>query len=117
MCYINYATSTKKKSKKDKAMTGHLKKRFKERFGFDLTNNILEYMIAQIKKQKSTFVGKQSCSRSIHIVNVPKDSETVQVVVIYNINKHLIHTCFPISWLENKEYEQYIERQAYINGL
>lgn len=106
-----------RRGNKDKAMTGHFKKRFFQRFGIELTQNMMEYMLAQIKKHKSQYVGNQSCSRAIHIVSLPTGEEILPVVVIYNLNKRLIHTCFPISWLENGEYKQYLDEQAYINGF
>lgn len=102
----------KKKKSKDKSMVAHCKKRFYQRFGFELTDNMIENMIAQITKRKSKFVSAQSCSRTVHIVKVNE----VSVVVIYNKNKRLIHTCFPEKWLYNGTYEEYLKKQEYING-
>lgn len=106
-----YSSERKKKSK-DKSMIIHCKRRFLQRFGQELTNNMLENMVSQIVKRKSKFVGSQSCNRTVHIVNV----NNLQVAVVYNKSKRLIHTCFPVDWLYNGTYDEYMKRNAYING-
>ena len=46
-----YSSERKKKSK-DKSMIVHCKRRFLQRFGQELTNNMLENMVSQIVKRK-----------------------------------------------------------------
>lgn len=110
MSNFNY-NSSKKKQSKDKAMVIHCKKRFFQRFGKELTNNMLESIVSQIVKRKSKYVGSQSCNRTIHIVRI----DSMEVAVVYNKSKRLIHTCFPVEWITNGTYERYQEQRAYIN--
>ena len=49
MSNFNY-NGSKKKQSKDKAMVLHCKKRFLQRFGKELTNNMLESIVSQIVK-------------------------------------------------------------------
>lgn len=92
-------------------MKEHVKKRFFQRFRFELTDNMLESMISQIRKQKSTFLEKQTNTRSLHVVEVNER----KVVVVYNSERKMIHTCFPLSWYNSDSYRKKMEIREYIN--
>lgn len=92
-------------------MKEHVKKRFFQRFGFELTDNMLDSVISQIRKQKSVFLEKQTNTRSVHLVEVSGK----KVVVVYNSERKLIHTCFPLSWYNSEIYRKKMKIREYIN--
>lgn len=114
----NYVHSTRigKRRSKNKDMKIHLEKRFLQRFGIQLTRNLFEYILGQIHHNKSKHVCNQSRTRAVHIVKIPVNDTTTEIVVIYNKNRKQIHTVFPVSWLTDGSYEDYMKRKAYING-
>lgn len=103
-----------KRQSKDSAMKRHCENRFQERFGIRLTKNMVQNMISQITKQKSEFVCAQSRSRTVHIVNVLE--KNFRVAVVYNKEKGLIHTIFPVEWIENGSFERYQDQRKFVYG-
>lgn len=111
-----HRNSSNRRKSKERAMKQHLYKRFVQRFGIELTKNMLEYMLGQIHKNKSKHVCNQSRTRAVHIVKIPINEVDTEIAVIYNKPRKLIHTAFPVNWLTDGSYEEYIQRKAYING-
>ena len=111
-----YSPRTRKRRSKNKDMKLHLQKRFLQRFGIQLTRNLFEYILGQIHHNKSKHICNQSRTRAVHIVKVPIGDSTKEIVVIYNKNRKQIHTAFPVSWLTDGSYTEYLNRKAYING-
>lgn len=101
---------------KNKTMIYHCKKRFYQRFHAELTDNMIQYIVACIKKGKSEFVTSQSKSRTVHIVTIPINGVDTRIVVIYNKIKRLSHTVFPVEWLYDGTFDRYMENRQYING-
>lgn len=105
---------SQKKRSKDSAMKIHCKSRFKQRFGLELTNNMYENMVAQIVKSKSRFVCAESNTRTVHIVNV-LGKENLKVAAVYNKQKQLIHTIFPVDWITSGKFDEIQKMRKYIN--
>lgn len=104
-----------KQKTKDKTMINHVKKRYRERFHSELSDNDILYIIAQIKKGKSRFVMAQSRNRTVHVVRMLINGADTEVAVVYNKQKSLIHTVFPVEWLTDKSFQKYLDRRSYIN--
>lgn len=78
--------------KKDKFMKTHFIRRFRERFGINITDDIYNNMIKQIRNPDiDTFVCSQSSSRKIHKVKVNNE----EYLVVYNPIKRHFHTVLP----------------------
>ena len=107
---FSYSAKNRKKSK-NKAMTSHLKIRFFKYYGKDLTDNMIDQMISSIKHNNSEHIFTESRSRTVHIVTIGN----IKTAVVYNKEKHLIHTCFPVEWFKNDNFNNMIKRRNYIN--
>lgn len=103
-----------KKKKKDKCVNNHLIKRLKQRFNIDATNNDIMQLVSYIKKGNSEYLGSQSNVRTLHKVNFCN----VDMIAVYNKEKKLVHTVFPVEWLNtSKSFVKRSDKVSSMSGM
>ena len=90
------------KSKKN-SMILHFKKRFYERFEYNITNDDIKKLVSIVKndKEKSHYI-TQSLNKSIHILTL----NNITFCAVYSKKYKVFYTCFPVEWL-NENYIEY----------
>jgi hypothetical protein len=81
----------KRTGSKQAAQKVHCKRRFYERYGIPLTDEMLADAVDQIQHQKGKYMGKQSFRLSIWQVMIAEQ----ECIVIYDRERHSIVTCMP----------------------
>ena len=74
-----------------KTLDSHSKKRARERYDIELTNNDLDMLVNQIKKGEAEFIRGYSNSRSVHKVK----HEDLELPVLYSKSLKKIVTVLP----------------------
>jgi AraC-like DNA-binding protein len=88
-------------AKKKKCQMKHAKRRFQERFGMTLTQNIHEQMISDIRHGRAVFVQKQSNRVSVFDLTV----EDTPVRVVYDKQRRSIATVLDPQTMPLREIE------------
>ena len=88
---MSYDEKCHKKPAKDKKVQEkrHANNRMKDRFGMPLSQDILDYILWQIRNAGSVFIEKQSNRVTLHLV-ILKEKQLVRVV--YDKNRNTIVT-------------------------
>lgn|SRR5574344_1869109 len=99
---MTYSSGMYKKSKpKHEDIKHHFKKRFIQRFNMDLTRDIYDHIMIQIKRNNAELLERQSNTKNVYKVSLPNKNK---IVVIYNKKYKLLQTCFPFEWYNNESY-------------
>ena len=80
-------------------MLRHFRRRFSERFGFDLRTDEIEKLLVDARTQE-TYMASQSNDRTLRKLKV----RDVEFCVIYSKKYKMFNTCFPVDWVRDDEF-------------
>lgn len=86
-------------------MLRHFRRRFSERFGFELRTDEVEKLLSDAKKQE-LYLASQSNDRTLRKLKI----RDIEFCVIYSKKYKMFNTCFPVEWVnEHKYFVKYID--------